>query len=210
MTQRSHHSSWSGDFDTLASESSVRLFGKLMWDIILNPAGRRAAYEGPTGQSAVPPAVPPRLSKNNFLTDQLSDPNAGLARIYCFSYQNQLFDMAKPAIFLVHGEGTIIEVPNHVPKPENLFLRKLPTYSDRSGLAGQKGSFALGMKMWLYDRADFTVRLDTETGTFDQVLLDYELGGGVDPGSMKGADTDEVPRPNLRRRRHRRWRSSED
>lgn len=205
------HETWTGGYDTLASDSTIRLFGRVMWDIVLKQQDRRPAYDGPDpADSLKPPALPPRLSRNSFLVEQLSKSDANLARIYSFSYHNELFDLTKPAIFVVHGKGTDIELPNDETTQASRYLRKLPTFADRSGLAGQRGSFALDLKVWLYDRADFTVRLDTESGTFDQVLLDYELGGGVGSGSMHAADADDPPPQTRRRRRFRRWRSGDD
>ena len=207
------HPTWRGEYDTLVGDSSVRLFGRLMWDIKLQP-DRGRAYEGPDPSELPPledpPAQPHRKSRNNFLIDQLKADDAALARIHAFSYQNELFSLARPAVFVVHGDGIEIEFPNEPTDPTSFLLRKVPAYAERSGLAGQKGSFATGMKMWLYDRADFTVRLDTESGTFEQVLLEYELGGGIGSGSMQSGDGDDVPPPPRRRRRYRRWRSGDD
>lgn len=196
---------YSGAYDTLLGDSSVRLFGRPMWDIVLRKLddGRVAPYgEDPSG------AILPRLSENDFLVKQISSEEAQLARILAFSYQNQIFDLARPAIFLVHGLGSPVEfIKEGTKKVETTFLRRMPTYTDRSGVAGQTGSFGLSIRVWLYDRADFTVRLDSETGTFERVLLDVELGS-VQSGSMGAGDGDEVPPPRPPRRR--RWRGAGD
>ena len=39
------------------------------------------------------------------------------------------------------------------------------------------GAFTRGIRAWTYDKADYTIRLDVETGMFDQVLLDAALDG---------------------------------
>jgi hypothetical protein len=31
------------------------------------------------------------------------------------------------------------------------------------------------MMVWAYDKGDFTIRMDVESGTFDQILLETEL-----------------------------------
>lgn len=198
-------SPYSGAYDTLASDSSVRLFGRPMWDIVLRePASERTKPYGDIGGGP----IPQRLSENDFLIQQLSSDEARLARIMSFSYQNQMFDLARPAIFLVHGEGTQVEFINEgATNPATTFLRRMPTFTDRTGVAGQQGSFAPNICVWLYDRADFTIRLDTETGTFERVLLETELGG-VRSGSMGSGDGDDPPPPPPPRRR--RWRGSSD
>ena len=39
--------------------------------------------------------------------------------------------------------------------------------------------------VWSYDKADYTIRMDVETGMFEDVLLAAMLGGG--PGGMEAA-----------------------
>jgi hypothetical protein len=36
-------------------------------------------------------------------------------------------------------------------------------------------SFSDDMMVWAYDKSDLSIRLDAETGTFEQILLDIEL-----------------------------------
>lgn len=195
-----------GQFDSLIGDSSVRLFGRLTWDIILreDETKRQIPYKG----SSTFTSNPQRLGRNNLLINQLSDKNAKLARIVCFSYEGQLFELARPAIFVVHGEGTLVELVNEgAGTPATALLKRLPTFTERLGVAGLQGSFAPEIRVWIYDREDLTVRLDTETGSFDRVLLEAELGG-VETSMMSAADGDDVPRP--RRRRRRRWRGAGD
>jgi len=33
------------------------------------------------------------------------------------------------------------------------------------------------MRVWAYDKGDFSIRLDALTGSFEQILLDIELSG---------------------------------
>ncbi|WP_305984545.1 hypothetical protein [Roseibium sp. MMSF_3544] len=195
---------YSGEFDTLASDSSIRLFGRLMWDIQLRERRERIK---PYGDQVPGDPIPTRESANDFLVKQLSRGDARLARIMAFSYQNEIFDLARPAIFLVHGKGSPVEfVKEGAQGKENPFLRRMPPYTDRSGVVIQGGSFGPNIKVWLYDRADFTVRLDSDTGTFERVLLEAELGC-IGSGSMGAGDGDDVPPPPRRRRR---WRGSSD
>ncbi len=106
----------------------------------------------------------------SFLGSRLKADNAKFARIYGFSFEGQYVDIVPPAIFLVHDDGTPAE-----------------NSADVSGLAFQDETFASGIMMWSYDKDDFTMRLDSSSGTFEDVLLSSELGGG-DMGSFAGAN----------------------
>ncbi len=45
--------------------------------------------------------------------------------------------------------------------------------------------FADELRVWSYDKADYTIRMDVETGMFEDVLLAAMSGGG--PGGMDSA-----------------------
>ena len=45
--------------------------------------------------------------------------------------------------------------------------------------------FADDLIVWSYDKADYTIRMDVDTGMFEQVLLDLFFGG--DGGGPSGA-----------------------
>ena len=70
---------------------------------------------------------------------------------------------------------------------------RAPDEPSRSGLGAQDFSFADDLKVWSYDKSDFTVRLDVDSGTFEQVLLDIIFGSdvagmpGVSGASVRGA-----------------------
>src|SRR5262245_4888569 len=109
--------------ETLLSVSTVLLYGRELADLTLKPVATPGPGPGSgdpgDGSYSNPPA---RLGGNNFLEAQLigtpqdPDPNnrlrkARLARIYGFSYEGHYYDLAKPAIFLVHGPGTAAQGP---------------------------------------------------------------------------------------------------
>lgn len=125
------------------------------------------------------PPPPPRLGSNNFLQAQLLAPGARLARIYGFSYEGHYYDLAKPAIFLVHGPGSDPEAfrpaaagKHRLPEAR---VDRAPSDADRSGVARTGTSFAEDMRVWSYDKGDFSIRLDPETGPLEQILLQAEL-----------------------------------
>ena len=130
--------------ESLLSPSSVLMFGRVLSDLKLS--GSSTAGSGTSG----------------FLSKQVSAKGAGLARIYGFSFDGQYIDLAPPAIFLVHGNGS---------KPD----RSL----DLSGIPFTDEEFATDIMVWTYDKSDLSIRLDPLSGTLEDILLAYELGDGV-------------------------------
>jgi hypothetical protein len=111
--------------------------------------------------------LPGGLGANQFLREQLADKDARLARIYAFTYEGTFYNLPKPAIFLVHGNGTDISG----------FAEIANKLSDvgKSGLVARDFGFEGGVKFWEYDKGDFTLRCDIVSGTFEEVLLDAAL-----------------------------------
>jgi hypothetical protein len=153
------------DEETLLSISSVYLFGRELKDLVL-----RGGVYGSLG--------PPQVGVNNFLWSQLGQANANLARIYAFSFEGAFIELSRPAIFVVHGSGADPDDP----PPRNVNddieydrLYRSPGSSSRTGLGSQIGALAKGMKVWIYDKGDLSMRLDAQTGTFEQILLSAEV-----------------------------------
>ncbi len=154
------------DIETLLGVSSVYLFGRRLLDIEIKPQVYGAV---------------PEVGANNFLRKQLVAPGACLARIFAFSFEGELLELDRPTIFLVHGQG---EDPDD-PPPTNVEgqveyrrLARSPGSSSKSGLGIQSKSFAEGTRVWVYDKTDFSMRLDIETGTLEQILLGADAGFG--------------------------------
>lgn len=179
--------------ETLLSPSTILLFGRVVQDLQFAPAVHQGpGADGlntnpPQGPNALEPP-PPRQGRNNFLQRQLADPNATLARIYGFSYEGHFYDLAKPAIFLVHGQGTPVELSPAAGVPWNR-LERTPADVDRTGVAGTDRSSSFDIKVWSYDKGDFSVRLDIETGPFEQVLLEAALASEGAAAAFSGAHT---------------------
>lgn len=179
--------------ETLLSPSNVLLYGRVLQDLKYKfvPLDK----PGPN-QTASPP---PRLCSNNFLLNQLNKRDVYLARIYGFSYEGHYYDLPRPAIFLVHGPGDDPELPR--PAAPRARVSRAPSDADRTGTANQDYSFAEDMRVWSYDKADFSVRLDVETGPFEQILLE----AAVRPEKLQhysGADL-RISGADLRIRRNR-------
>ena len=148
--------------ENLLSPSAVKLFGREVTDLQLKTTTYKA------------------LGANHFLKDQLAADKARLARIYGFSFEGQYYELPKPALFLVHGEGEIL-------------ARGSNTRSeiDTSGVMARDWEFSEptstnDIRMWEYDKGDFSIRLDIDSGQLWQILLEPMLRGGTSLSS--GAD----------------------
>jgi hypothetical protein len=130
--------------ETLLSGSSITLFGRVVDDLSVD-ASRAAPPETPKG---IRSALQVQLDK-----PEGNDPK--FARIYGFSYGGVYYEILRPTLFLVHGDGvdgTKVEQPG--PDTEDT-----PFYSKN-------------LRAWAYDHAEQTIRLDYSAGRFEQVLLD--------------------------------------
>jgi hypothetical protein len=97
-----------------------------------------------------------------------------LARIYAFSYEGHYYDLAKPALFLVHGNGVPAETLAAAAPPASR-VAVAPDTTDQFGVAATAKSFTSDMQVWSYDKGDFSIRMDVETGFFEHILLEVEL-----------------------------------
>jgi hypothetical protein len=96
-----------------------------------------------------------------------------LARIYAFSFEGGTYSMPKPAIFVVHGIGKPIDALN---------FRGGKSSVDEGGVVAKEWEFAgdADLRYWEYDKGDFSLRLDTEAGPFEQILLQASLRAGAE------------------------------
>lgn len=124
-----------------------------------------------------------RKGKNKQLEDQLIGEDTKFARIYAFSFEGAYYELPQPALFMVHGDGDEI-TPNDLPDE---FASRSPTSPSITGLPAADFQFSDDMRYWSYDKADYTIRLDIESGMFEQVLLDLMLAGDNFGSGMAGA-----------------------
>jgi hypothetical protein len=107
----------------------------------------------------------------------------GFARIYAFSFEGAIYGLPKPAIFLVHGPGLPVDVKQ---------ARGFHTTLDESGVIAREWEFASSagndILYWEYEKGDFSIRLDTEAGPFEQILLSAALRAGADMADRSGAN----------------------
>jgi hypothetical protein len=158
--------------ETLLSPSNILLYGRVVDDLRIQDS----VHGGDTHS----PFIRPRAGGDRDLEHQLTAANATIARIYSFSYEGAYYDLPQPALFLVHGEGLL--VTNASPKdgegggtPGGSIAPGEPSLT---GVAAADFQFADGIRVWSYDKADHTIRMDVETGEFEDVLLNVFFGGG--------------------------------
>jgi len=174
--------------ETLLSISEVLLYGRVMADITFNYSVPSEDVPAPGGNSAdacdPPPRLPLKLGGNAQLQRQLAvDPATGFvpafARVYGFSFEGCYYDLDAPIIMLVHGPGAVAER-----FAADSRASRAPESPDRSGNAAQGHSFADDIRVWSYDKADFSIRMDAISGAIEDILLEIELAGG--PGPVSG------------------------
>jgi hypothetical protein len=101
------------------------------------------------------------------LTKAMAAPT--LARIYGFSYEGRYYEMARPAIFLVEGNGTAVD-------------KTMAT----TGAASRTPAPREGLTMWPADQGDISLRLDIDIGPLERILLEAELGPDQQRLAMAG------------------------
>ncbi|WP_424980197.1 hypothetical protein [Leisingera sp. S232] len=117
--------------------------------------------------------------RNNLLDAQLSL-HAKFARIYGFAYEGTYFELPEPTLFLVHGEGK--SATDDMPGNQGA---RAPLSPSVTGVASAEYQIANDIRVWDYDKADYSIRMDVMTGMLEQVLLDVYFGGGPDVSGAK-------------------------
>jgi hypothetical protein len=158
--------------ETLLSPSNILLYGRVVDDLIIQASTR--------GGPSHSPFIVARSGGDRQLERQLIAKNATIARIYSFSYEGAYYDLPRPALFLVHGPGVL--VTSVAPKDERGEGPPggsiAPGEPSLTGVAAADFQFADGIMVWSYDKADHTIRMDVETGEFEDVLLNMFFGAG--------------------------------
>jgi len=161
--------------------------------VIAIPAGAGAGAGVGAGAAAAPNHRP-AMGANEFLRGQLqaaSNPN--FARIYAFSYEGHYCDLPKPALFLVDGPGISPFIPSDIDgsgvAAKDWELSQVQGVADPGPVGNAPPAPpppSNDLRMWEYDKGDFSIRMDVETGPFEQILLEAVLRGGSTLSS--GAD----------------------
>ncbi|MCP4316188.1 MAG: hypothetical protein GY789_09260 [Hyphomicrobiales bacterium] len=152
--------------ETLLSASNIVLFGRVVEDItIAAPKGNKSHNPSVAMSKGTLSGLQRQLMRIELgeVTASGRESLARFARIYGFSYEGAYFEVGVPVLFLVHGDGVApgdIKVPGPDPEDKNFYNE---------------------LRAWSYDRSDETMRLDIDSGTFEQTLLST-IGGDGGPG----------------------------
>jgi hypothetical protein len=162
--------------ETLLSPSSIFLFGLVVTDLAIIKTSHYPFTKG-------------KLGNNDQLGEQLNAENdPKFARIYGFSYQGTYYDLPSPTVFLVHGDG---DDAAEAKLATGKHRARAPGEPSLTGVAAAEFQFADDLRVWSYDRSDYTIRLDIDTGMFEDMLLDPffggDGGGGVSGARVSGA-----------------------
>jgi len=174
--------------ETLLSISEVLLYGREMTDIqyCYRPPQMTLDNGKEGSESDEPPRPAREIGTNSLFEDQLATSSDAFsprfARIYGYSFEGGYYDLDTPIIMLVHGPGVSAETGANDPR-----AARAPESPDKSGAASQEHSFADEIQVWSYDKADFSIRMDTSSGPIEDILLAIELGGmPVSGGKVAG------------------------
>ena len=110
------------------------------------------------------------LTKNN--KKMVISGTRKFARIYGFSFNGIYSEMGSATLFEVHGNGTAAKYVK-VPGPPK----------------GSNDAFIDDLKAWTCKRSDDAMRLDIDSGTYDEILIEgaVEEGMGVSGARVSGA-----------------------
>ena len=163
--------------ETLLSPSSVLLFGRRVTDLEVTAQPHNPSVAARYGNTLLEAQVARNHAAN--APDQTV-----FARIYGFSYEGTYYDLPRPLLFLVHGPGQPAE---QAPAgPGNARFARAPDSPDRTGIAAADFSFGDQVMVWSYDKDDFTIRMEVDTGTFEDTLLaPFFLGEGYGVSGAK-------------------------
>jgi hypothetical protein len=112
------------------------------------------------------------------------DVKPNFARIYGFSFDGYYHELMRPTNFLVHGDGHPVTDDAFIGVPA-----RSPRDPSQTGVGAADFQIAGRMRVWVYDRADLTIRMDLDGGRFEDILLGFEIGDDFDPdggGSVGG------------------------
>ncbi|MDS9469915.1 hypothetical protein RGQ15_20410 [Paracoccus sp. MBLB3053] len=151
--------------ETLLSHSEILLFGRVVEDLHI-----KATEEPEAAKSSGQPGA---------VEGQLAAEQPNFARVYGFGFEGLYHVLPVPALFLVHGPGVSAETAASGLRP-----------SAGATTEGSVGGVLLpdDLMVWTYDKADYSIRMDVQSGMFEQLLLGKGPSGpearGMSVGGM--------------------------
>jgi hypothetical protein len=142
----------------LMMQSRILLYGRVLQGITIDASVFDAGTGGYAG-----------LGSNRFLREQFDTSTVGshapcFAMIYGFEFEAHYYDLMVPTVLLVHGTGET-RVPANDPVISAASDRVEEPFPD----------IAPDIVVWPYDKADFSMRLDIDSGPLESILLEVEF-----------------------------------
>jgi hypothetical protein len=155
---------------TLLAPSMVRLLGRVLSGLtgsaISGSQGASTAQVPPAGSLATETLAtkPTKYQGKSLLVQAFGSGDLKIAHVFGFTHEGRYTPLQVPALFVVQGEGEMVQEGGKQIDP------------GRIGLAHLDGtlSFASDLRFWAYDSGDETMRLDVATGSLQQLLIDAE------------------------------------
>ena len=189
--------------ETLLTQSAVKMYGRVLQDVTLvTPTPKvvlksKNAVQVSTNSGTGPYTYPPALGYDLFLRNQLVDANnveraeAKLAKIYAFSFEGAFYNLPRPAIFLVHGPGKPI-VGSGTYDAAGQYIPGNPVMDD-SGIPAREFVFETDVVYWEYDKDDLSLRLDSFSGTLEDILIEAALSSTSRSGIVSRSGIQPAP-----------------
>jgi hypothetical protein len=184
---------------------TTSLIGLVPGMIVTAPAGVFAANTNPVIIS-IGPGPPAQITVNPAPILTVPAPGASVtaalpgtqkpnfARIYAFSFEGAIYTLPRPSMFLVHGAGAGVDITAIAGQAGPNPMSTGRTNTDVSGVVAREWEFAApgggansDLRYWEYEKGDFSIRLDSEAGQFEQILLAAALRAGADMADRSGA-----------------------
>ncbi len=170
--------------ETLLSASNVLLFGRVVEDLSVGAGSHSPSDADTIGGNALLESQLAMTKTTGSGSARKTVQMAKFARIYGFGFEGTYFEMPTPSLFLVHGDGE----PATKTTGSGASAKLSNAGMSITGLATRDVKFSDDMRVWSYDQSDFTIRLDVQSGTFEEVLVALGLGGmSVAGAKLSGA-----------------------
>ena len=130
--------------DSLLNFATILLFGRKMDDLeykTLKPSTVAAGGDEKTKQ-------PRQEDQTGSMQLQMMSERANFARVFGFSFEGHYYDLPRPQIFLVHGDGAPAADAKAAAHRGNGSV-------DQGGLAIRNAKFADDLLVWAYEKSDF-------------------------------------------------------
>jgi hypothetical protein len=157
--------------ENLFAPGTIRLIGAEFKGLTVTPDQFHKPEKGDPAAPCTSAPIVDVASKSRDGDGECGDPR--LARIFFFTYEGHVHTLIRPTIFLVHGGGLpVFPAPDKPAASHGINFATI-------GNALQDYSVAEDLRMWAYDRLDYSFRIDLSTGWLQEILLDPDRGTAI-------------------------------